>query len=115
MEWSRYDIGCLHDMLQQKEPISNIAHQLERSRNAVVKAAKKIMFQQLLYHDPSEVAANYNMSLDELRRTIVDKKYYIPVRSQAIPQSVYVFLAVLFTAGISRYVQVLYKNSWLMW
>ena len=82
MEWTNLEIQCLHDMLQQGMGINHIARELGRCRTSVIKASKKIMFQQLLYHDPSEVAANYNMSLYELRDTVVDKKFYITSVSQ---------------------------------
>lgn len=114
MEWTLHEIHDLHERLQNKETLNSIAKDLNRSRNAVIQAAKKIMFQQLLYHDPSQVAANYALTMDDMRNIIVDKKYYIPVTKCDIPQSVYLFLAVLLTAGIARWGHVLSANGWLM-
>lgn len=110
MEWTNDEIQTLHNMLQQKHSTKFIAWKLGRTHNAVWNAMKKMMFQQLLYHDPSEVAANYKMSVDDLRNTVVDKKFYVPIKQHLIPQSVYMFLIVLVTAGITRFGHVLSHN-----
>ena len=112
MAWTAHDINELHALLQANYEVSDIARIMERSKKSVANAAKKILIQQLLYHDPSEVAANYNMSVDELRNKIVDKKFYMPPKSQVIlPSSFYMLMLVLFTAGISRFGMVL-TNNW---
>ncbi len=110
MEWTDLEIQHLHMYLQQNMSLSNIAKKLSRSRNAVVQAARKIVFQQLLYHDPSVVAENYNTTVADLRRYIVPSKFYVPVQSHPIPNSVVMFLTVLFAAGITRFGAVLTQN-----
>ncbi len=110
MSWSSDELDELHRLLQNNFEMSDIARVMQRSKTSVIKAAKKILMQQLLYHDPSEVAANYNMTVDELRSCIVDKKFYLPPKSQSVPSSLYMLMLVLFTAGISRFGMVLSHN-----
>lgn len=110
MAWTHHDINELHNLLQSNYEISDIAKIMERSKKSIAKAAKNVLIQQLLYHDPSEVAANYNMSVDDLRSKVVDKRFYMPVKSQVIPSSFYMLMLVLFTAGLSRYGMVLSHN-----
>lgn len=110
MVWTSHDINELHSLLQQNFEIATIAEMMKRSKKSVAKAAKQVLIQQLLYHDPSEVAANYNMTIDDLRSKIVDKRFYMPVKAQMVPSSIYMLLLVLFTAGISRFGMVLSHN-----
>lgn len=113
MEWTQDEIESLHEMLQRNERMTDIVRKLGRTKNAIMHVVKKIILQQLLYHDPSEVAANYNMSVHQLRKDIVDPKYYIPIRPNVIPNSVYMMMLLLFTAGVARFGLVLSQNNWL--
>lgn len=110
MAWTSDDINELHSLLQSQCEIAEIAKMMNRSKKSVAKAAKKILIQQLLHHDPNEVAANYGISIEDLRSNIVDKRFYMPLKSQEIPASIYMLLLVLFTAGISRFGMVLSHN-----
>lgn len=110
MAWTACEIEELHEMLQANYNINTIGKILKRSRGAVVQAAKKIIMQQLFYHDPVQVAANYNMSVSELRNKVADPKFYVPLKGDLIPKSFYIFMLVLFTAGVSRFGMVLSQN-----
>lgn len=115
MEWTHEEITSLHEMLQRNEHMTDIVRKLGRTKNAIMHVVKKMVLQQLLYHDPSEVAANYNMSVHQLRNEIVDPKFYVPIRSQVIPKSFYMMLLVLLTAGVTRFGMVLSQNRWLQY
>jgi hypothetical protein len=117
-DWSTEDIEYLHDNVRCHTPLNKIAAHVGRSKNAVLGAMKKIMFQQLLNHDVADVAANYGMTVDDLHNTIVNPKYYVPIQDQTtilqnidVPTAaVWVAFGMLCSAGLFRFGMVLHEH-----
>jgi len=118
-DWSHEEIVRLHDYMIEDMSPSKIATRLGRSRNAVMNASKKIMFQQLLHHPPAKVAHSYGMSLSELKNTVVDSKFYVPPylycdRLQECTESMSTWLKIwtmtFVSAGLIRYGFVLHQS-----
>jgi hypothetical protein len=104
--WTTEDIELLHELIRKKASIQKKTVKLGRTRKAIEDATRKIMFQQLLEHAPSEVARNYDMSEEELKHNVVERKFYVPV-DKSIPMSIYVIGFMLLATGLFRFTTVL--------
>lgn len=77
--WTQEDLDMLANLVTNKVPMRYVCSALGRTQRAVEHALKNTMFQQLLYHDPQEIADFYNMKMTTLQEGIVSPKYYLPV------------------------------------
>lgn len=78
--WTEDDISLLSEMFAAGLSLRTIARALGRTQRAVLNAQRNIIYQQLARHDPEDVAANYNMTIQALENDIVPSKYYVPLQ-----------------------------------
>lgn len=120
--WSDEDIEMLGRMMRDRVPISSISIVLGRSQNAVRRAFKNTVFQQLLYHLPEEIMDTYGLSEEVLFHQIVHPKFYQPIEhnklqegsSQALSDGcgtmVTTVIGMCVTVGILIYSHLIYQN-----
>lgn len=84
----------------------DIARILGRTENAVRNAFRNIVYHQLLDNKPIDVATKYNMTVEDLRDTIVHPKYALD-ESKPFPWKT---MLSLLAFGGAYYTHLLYKN-----
>ncbi len=114
-EWSHIDITSLHTLLREGASISDISRTINRTRSAVIAAARKIIMQQLIYHSPGDVARNYGVLQDDLASIVGGQKYYVPIvtNDHPIPTSVYMITGLIIACGVARFSHVLLHSPLL--
>lgn len=104
----------LSTLIKEKYSVPRIAQILGRSPKSIDHAIRNMMFQQLMHHSKEDVAWMYNLTLDELKETIVPSKFYIPITSSFDLGSYATFLKTFFVLGGAYYAYVLSQQMSLL-
>jgi hypothetical protein len=78
--WSHADIVQLFELAKTGKKWWTFAEPLGRSAKAVQHAMRKMIIQQLIWHDADDVAATYNMDVYDLHCILAPRKYYVPIK-----------------------------------
>lgn len=108
--WSRADIVQLFSLAKTGKKPWAFADALGRSTSAVQHAMRKMIIQQLIFHDAEDVAATYHMDIYDLHRILAPRKYYVPIPPHKPPPA---------AAQVVPYSHVVPMTrsypSWCMW
>jgi hypothetical protein len=83
--WTRADIVQLFSLAKTGKKPWAFADALGRSTSAVQHAMRKMIIQQLIFHNAEDVAATYHMDIYDLHRILAPRKYYVPITQKPAP------------------------------